>query len=50
MNLAEMLDVAVDEVARVFLDYGVSNYQSGQIQLSPSLLYFSTIHLSEAYW
>jgi hypothetical protein len=36
MNLAEMLDVAVNEVARVFLDYGISNYQSGQIQLSPS--------------
>jgi hypothetical protein len=36
MTLADTLDVAVDEVARVFLEYGISNYQSGQIQLSPS--------------
>lgn len=35
ISLANMLNVPVDEIARAFLEYGITQYQSGVIRLNP---------------
>jgi hypothetical protein len=35
VSLAEMIEVPVDDVARAFLEFGVSNYVTGEIKLTP---------------
>jgi hypothetical protein len=35
ISLAQMLNVPVDEVARAFLEFGVSSYETGEIRLTP---------------
>ncbi len=35
ISLAEMIGVPVDDVSRAFLEFGVSNYEAGEIKLTP---------------